>query len=279
MHTVWKGSIQFGLVHIPIKLHTAVENKDIKLRQLHKKCHTPISYQKTCSHCEETVEKDDIIKAYEYAKDQFVVLEEEELKQLKKDNEDKAVQILDFVQLAEIDPIYFDRSYFLAPGEGGAKAYALLQKALSDSDKIGVAKIIIRSKEHLAIVRTYKQALMMETIYFPDEVRNVQDVPSLPEEPNVDEKELKTALLLVDQLTTEFDADKYTDEYRKDLLELIENKKNGEETVTTSPKTDEPAANNTDLMSALEASLERTKPKRKKAAAKKKRGSTAKKNA
>lgn len=278
MHTVWKGSIQFGLVHIPVKLHTATENKDIKMRQLHKKCHTPISYEKRCRHCEEAVEADDIVKAYEYVKNKFVVVEAEELEQFRKDNEDKAVQILDFVQLEEVDPIYFDRSYFLAPGDGGSKAYALLQRALADSKKIGIGKIIIRAKEHLAIVRTYGNALMMETIYFPDEVRNLADVPNLPEAPKVEEKELKTALLLIDQLTSEFDPESYTDEYREQLFDLIEQKKQGNKMVVSEPKEAERDTNVTDLMSALEASLERTKPKRKKAAASKRKTAT-KKNA
>ncbi|GIN10507.1 non-homologous end joining protein Ku [Shouchella clausii] len=278
MHTVWKGSIQFGLVHIPVKLHTATENKDIKMRQLHKKCHTPISYEKKCRNCEEAVEAEDIVKAYEYAKNKFVVVEAEELEQFRKDNEDKAVQILDFVQLEEVDPIYFDRSYFLAPGDGGSKAYALLQRALADSKKIGIGKIIIRAKEHLAIVRTYGNALMMETIYFPDEVRKLADVPNLPEEPKVEEKELKTALLLIDQLTSEFDPESYTDEYREQLFNLIEQKKQGNKMVVSEPKEAERDTNVTDLMSALEASLKRTKPKRKKAAASKRKTAT-KKNA
>ncbi|TSB45656.1 Ku protein [Alkalicoccobacillus porphyridii] len=275
MHTVWKGSISFGLVSIPVKLHTATENKDIKLRQLHKKCHTPISYQKHCPNCEEEVKAEDIVKAYEYSKDKFVVLDKEELDQLKKENEDKAVEILDFVKLEEIDPIYFERSYFLAPGEGGNKAYSLLHQALEQSGKIGVAKIIIRSKEQLAIVRVYQKCLLMETIHFPDEVRSVEDVPSIPAEHQVDSKQLKTALMLIDQLTTSFDPAAYHDEYREDLLSLIEKKKTGDTTVTASSK--KPAATNvTDLTAALQESLERTKPKRKAAV---KRKSTTRKKA
>ena len=152
MHTVWKGSISFGLVNIPIKLHAATENKDIKLRQLHKECNSPINYQKVCPICDKEVKSEDIVKAYEYSKNKFVTLDEEELENLRKENEEKAVEIIEFVKLEEIDPIYFERSYFMAPDSGGGKAYALLRKALSDSGKIGVAKIIIRSKEQLAVV-------------------------------------------------------------------------------------------------------------------------------
>lgn len=262
MHTVWKGSISFGLVSIPIKLHTATENKDIKLRQLHKECHTPISYQKVCPGCDKEVKSEDIVKAYEYAKNKFVVLDEEDLDRLKKENDEKAVEIIDFVKLEEIDPIYFEKSYFIAPDNGAGKAYSLLRKALVESGKIGVAKIIIRSKEQLAVVRVYKDTLLMETIHFPDEVRNVEEVPNVPTEQLVVQKELDTALMLVDQLTTTFDPEKYNDDYRTALMELIEEKKSGKETVTATEKQPAAASNVTDLMSALQASLDKTKAKK-----------------
>ena len=257
MHTVWKGSISFGLVNIPVKLHAATENKDIKLRQLHKECHTPISYKKVCEGCQKEVTDNDIVKAYEYGKNKFVVLDEEELENLRKENEDKAVEIIDFVKLEEIDPIYFERTYFLSPDATGAKAYALLRKTLEESGKIGVAKIIIRSKEQLAVVRVYKEALVMETIHFPDEVRSVGDVPNIPNVDTVVQKELETALMLVEQLTTIFNPEKYTDEYRTALMELIEEKK-ANNTVTAKDKRPLPD-NVTDLMTALQASLDKTK--------------------
>lgn len=275
MHTVWKGSISFGLVNIPIKLHAATENNDIKLRQLHKECNSPISYQKVCPVCDREVQNDDIVKAYEYTKNKFVVLDDEELEKLKKENEDKAVEIIDFVKLEEIDPIYFEKSYFMAPDANGGKAYALLRKALKDSGKIGVAKIIIRSKEQLAVVRVYEEALLMNTIHFPDEVRNVEDVGNIPSEDTVVQKELDTALLLVDQLTTAFDPTKYTDEYRTALMELIEEKKSGNVTVAAQEKQPISPSNTTDLMAALQASLDKTK--KKKPATRKR--ATAKKNA
>ncbi|UOQ45094.1 Ku protein [Halobacillus salinarum] len=262
MHTMWKGSISFGLVNIPIKLHAATENKDIKLRQLHKECQSPIEYKKRCPVCEREVERDEIVKAYEYAKNKFVVLDDEDLKALKKEQEDKAVEILDFVKLEEIDPIYFENSYFISPNDGGSKAYGLLRQALEDTGKIGIAKIIIRSKEQLAIVRVYENTLLMETIHFPDEVRNVQDVPNVPENTELSKKELTTAISLIDQLTAEFDPDKYQDEYRTALMELIEAKRNNEEITTAKVKPKQ--ANVTDLMEALEKSLESTKGNKKK---------------
>ena len=262
MHTVWKGSISFGLVNIPVKLHTATDNNDIKLRQLHKECNSPITYKKVCTACEKEVKSEDIVKAYEYSKNKFVVLDADDLEKIKKENEDKAVEIIDFVKLEEIDPIYFERSYFMAPDSGGNKAYALLRKALEESGKIGIAKIMLRSKEQLAVVRVYKEALLMETIHFPEEVRNVQDVPNIPSGDSVVQKELDTALLLVDQLTTAFEPKKYTDEYRMALMALIEEKKNEIITVTPTNKQATGPSNVTDLMSALQASLDNTKKKK-----------------
>lgn len=256
---MWKGSISFGLVNIPIKLHTATEDKDIKLRTLHNKCHAPIKYEKICTACEEEVKPEDIVKAYEYTKGKFVVLDQEELENLRKENEDKAVEIIDFVKIEEIDPIYFNRSYYMSPNEGGSKAYSLLRKALQESQKVGLAKIIIRSKEQMAVIRVYENTLVMETIHFPDEVRSAGDVPNVPSDDKVTEKELVTAIMLIDQLTTEFEPEKYTDEYRTALLELIESKRTGQETVTPAAAK-ETTSNVTDLMAALQASIDRTKP-------------------
>jgi DNA end-binding protein Ku len=259
MHTMWKGSISFGLVNIPIKLHTATEDKDVKLRTLHNKCHAPIKYEKICTVCEEEVKPEDIVKAYEYTKGKFVVLDHEDLEKLRKENEEKAVEIIDFVKMEEIDPIYFDRSYYMSPNEGGSKAYSLLRKALQESQKVGIAKIIIRSKEQMAVIRVYDNTLVMETIHFPDEVRRAADVPNVPAEDKVTEKELVTAIMLIDQLTSEFEPEKYTDEYRTALLELIDAKRTGQETVTPTAK--ETPSNVTDLMAALQASIDRTKPR------------------
>ncbi|MFC3039882.1 Ku protein [Virgibacillus xinjiangensis] len=261
MHTMWKGTISFGLVNIPVKMHAATENKDIKLRQLHKECQSPIKYEKTCPVCDKEVENDDIVKAYEYAKNKFVILEEEELKALRKEQEDKSVEIVDFVDLEEIDPIYFEKTYFLSPNEGGGKAYGLLRSALTDTGKIGIAKMIIRSKEQLAVIRVYKNTLVAETIHYPDEVRDVQDVPNVPDEVKTDEKELETAKMLVEQLTTEFTPEKYTDEYRTALMELIEEKKNNKDYTAAAPAPEgKPAPDAaTNLMDALQASLDRAK--------------------
>ncbi|MDC3414594.1 Ku protein [Aquibacillus sp. 3ASR75-11] len=274
MHTMWKGTISFGLVNIPVKLHAATENKDVKLRQLHKECQSPIKYERVCPVCEKEVKNDEIVKAYEYAKNKFVILDEEELEELKKEETDRSVEIMDFVQLEEIDPIYFERSYYLSPNEGGSKAYTLLRKALKDTGKIGVAKMMIRSKEQLAAIRVYENTLVVETIHYPDEVRDVQDVPNVPEEAETAKKELDTAKMLIEQLTTTFDPEKYKDEYRTALLDLIEEKKNKDQTTTAK---DKPVPDNvTNLMDALQASLDRAKKDKPSA---KKKATTGKKTA
>lgn len=267
MHTIWKGSISFGLVNIPIKLHAATEDKNIKFRSLHQACHTPIKYEKVCPSCKEELEAKEIIKGYEVTKGQFVLIEEEELQSLKEVNEERAVEIIDFIKLAEIDPIYFNRSYFMSP-DGGTKAYGLLRKALTESGKAGIAKIVMRSKEQLAVIRVYEGVLLMETIHFPDEVRKATDVPNVTEKENVSKRELETAILLIDQLTTTFDPSKYDDEYRKKVHELIEAKSTGKQLVMAEEK--KPTEPMNDLMAALQASIDRTKQAPRKEKVKKK---------
>jgi DNA end-binding protein Ku len=269
MHTIWKGSIGFGLVNIPIRLHAATEDKDIKLHNLHRECHTPIKYEKVCPHCEIVVEHEEIVKGYEIAKDKFIVLEDEELDELKEVNEEKSVEILDFIKMEQIDPILYNRSYFVSPNDGGEKAYGLLRKALFDSGKVGIAKIIIRSKEQLAVVRVYENTLVMETIHFPDEVRGTGEVPNVPVEDEVSKEELDTAVLLIDQLTAEFEPDNYYDEYREKLEELIQAKQTGEKVVTAREKI--PKETVTELMAALQASIDSIKPKKPRKAVTKRR--------
>lgn len=256
MHTMWKGSISFGLVHIPIKLFAATESKDIKLRYLHKECHTPIKYERVCPVCDREVENDEIVRGYEYEPDKFVPLEKEELDELKK-SRSKTIDIIDFVKLEDIDPIYYNRSYFIGPNESGEKPYALLKKAMDESGKIALAKVTMHSKEHLAAVRVYDKGLLMETIFYPDEVRNIDHVPGIGENIEVSEKERQTALQLIEQLTTEFKPEQYEDEYRKALSDLIESKVAGDE-VTTAQKASN-KENVVDLMDALQASIDETK--------------------
>ncbi|TJY42736.1 Ku protein [Cohnella pontilimi] len=255
MHTVWKGAISFGLVHVPVKMFTATEDKDVHLRYIHKKCGTPISYTRSCPHCNEAAQWEEISRGYEYEKGRFVLFEEDELEAIKPENT-RTIQILDFVDLTDIDPLYFEKPYYLSPDQAGSGAYNLLLEAMRQSGKIGIAKIAIRSKSSLAAIRPLENCICMETMHFPDEIRSLQQVPNLPSQTNVNERELSMARMLIDQLSTSFEPEKYTDDYRTALLDAIQRKVAGQDVVTV------PAAERTnviDLMAALQASLEAVK--------------------
>lgn len=256
MHTVWKGAISFGLVHVPVKMFSATEDKDISMRYIHKECGSPLSYVRKCPVCEEEVGWEEITKGYEYEKGKFVLFEKDELEQLAEQNS-KNITILDFVDLTEIDPIYFQKTYYLSPDQAGANAYRLLMEAMKESGKIGIAKISIRSKSSLAAIRVLDECLSIETIFYPDEIRPISQVPNLPEKTEVNSKELDMAKLLIDQLSTPFDPEKYTDDYRERLLEAINSKVSGEE-IKIAPARQE--TNVVDLMAALQASIEAVKP-------------------
>lgn len=273
MHTIWKGAVSFGLVHVPVKMFSATEDKDISMRMIHKPCGTPISYVRQCATCETDVVWEDIVKGYEYEKGHYVLFSKDELDALNGEA-NKEIKILDFVEITEIDPVYFQKTYYLAPGDTGANAYSLLLQALRDSGKIGIAQVSIRSKSSLAAIRVIAGCLAMETIFYPDEIRPVSQVPNLPENPKVDEKELTMAKMLIEQLTVPFAPENYQDDTRQRTMEAIQQKIAGEE-VQAAPQ--QPTANVADLMAALQASLAavQTDPgeapvaKRKTAAAKK----------
>ncbi|MFV9510661.1 Ku protein [Tepidibacillus sp. LV47] len=259
MHTMWKGSISFGLVNIPIKMFASTEDKEIKFRYLHKVCKTPLKYIRTCPTCNVEVEWGNIVRGVEYEPGRFVLIEEEDLAILEPEY-NKAIEIIDFVNLSEIDPIYFDKSYYLSPQDTGAKAYSLLRQGLKETGKIGIAKIVLRSKQSLAAIRVYQNLLVLETLHFPDEVRSVDLVPEIPQNIEVSKKELSMAIQLIENLSAPFEPEKYTDDYREALRELINKKIEGEEIEI--PK-EAPQKNIIDLMQALQASLEQTKEKKK----------------
>lgn len=254
---MWKGSISFGLVNIPIKMYAATEEKQLRFRSLHKECQTPIQMERTCKHCKKEVPWSEVVKGYEYQDDKFVVLEKDELESLLPD-QGKTIEILDFVDLKEIDPIYFQKTYYLGAQDAKSKAYALLREALKESGKIGIAQITLRSKQTLAVVRVVDDCLVMESIFYPDEVRDVGLVPEIPKNLALSDKELSMAHQLIEQLTTQFDPEKYQDEYREALQQVIEKKIQGEEIVEVKEVRNEKVV---DLMEALKASLEATKKK------------------
>jgi DNA end-binding protein Ku len=253
MHTVWKGAISFGLVHVPVKMFSATEDKDISLRYIHKECGNPLSYVRKCPVCDKEVAWEEIGKGYEYEKGKFVLFDKEELDQLTEEGT-KNITILDFVDLTEIDPMYFQKTYYLSPDQAGTNAYRLLMEAMRQTGKIGIAKISIRSKSSLAAIRVLEECLAIETIFYPDEIRPVSQVPNLPEAGTaVNEKELDMAKLLIDQLSTAFEPSKYTDDYRQRMLDLISHKVAGEEFHIVPARQE---TNVIDLMAALQASIE-----------------------
>ncbi|GAB2719989.1 Ku protein [Paenibacillus thermoaerophilus] len=251
MHTIWKGAISFGLVNVPVRMFSATEDKDISMKMVHQACGTSISYARMCKHCETEVPWEEIVKGYEYEPGHYVLFEKEELDALGETN--KEIRILDFVDLKDIDPIYYQKTYYLGPGDTGLNAYNLLMAALRDTNKIGIANVSIRSKSSLAAIRIIEGCLVMETMFYPDEIRPVRQVPNLPEAAQVNDKELTMAKMLIEQLSGPFEPEKYTDAYREKLMAAIDAKIAGQE-VKVAPEA--PKTNVVDLMAALQASLE-----------------------
>lgn len=255
MHTVWKGAISFGLVHVPVKLFTATESHDISMKMLHREFHSPISYKRTTPESPDEVAWEDIIKGYEYEPGRYVMFDKDEL-QILSEEASKEIKIVDFVNLVEIDPIYYQKTYYMAPGDTGANAYNLLKTALQESGKIGIANVTLRSKGSLAAIRVIDNCLSMVTMHYPAEIRPVTQVPNLPGSSEVNERELTMARMLIDQLSTHFEPTKFEDEYRKRLMNAISDKINGQQ-IVTAPEPQR--ANVVNLMEALQASLEQAR--------------------
>lgn len=252
MKTLWKGAVSFGLVNIPVNMFAATEHKDIKFNYLHKECLGPIEYRKYCPRCQKEISSDDIVRGYQYHKGSWVVIADEDLERIPTVNT-KTVDILDFVELSEVDPIFFDKSYYLQASPGGEKAYALLVKAMKDTGKIAIAKVVIRSKSALAVLRIKDKWLILETIFYPDEIRSAASLSSGVSEEALHENEVKMAVSLIENLSSHFEPEKYQDDYRQALWELITAKVNDQELVTP----DRPAqpSNIVDLMEALRESV------------------------
>jgi DNA end-binding protein Ku len=253
--SIWRGTISFGLVSVPVRMYTATESKELKFHFLHKDDLAPIGYDKVRKDTGEHVDPEDIVRGFEIEKGRYVPLEEEDLDRL--DIElTKSVDICDFVDLDEIDPIYFRKAYYLLPEDGAEKPYTLLVRALEETGKVAIAKVVIRNKQHLAAVRPVDGKLVLETMYYADEVRKPEDVKIKGE---LRKPEVDMAKSLVENLSAPFDPEKYDDTYRKELLQLLRAKAKGR-------KLPEPAqeeeAEVIDLMAALRESVERTKRSR-----------------
>jgi DNA end-binding protein Ku len=276
MRPIWKGAISFGMVTIPVKLYTATESKDVRLRMLCRKHEAPIEERRVCTEGGEELAWEELARGYEVAKGDFVVLEADEIDAAKPESS-TTIDIGDFVEADEIDAVYFEKSYFLEPTDVGAKAFSLLKKALEETDRVALARVTIRTRERLATLRTYEGTLILETMFWPDEIRSTGSL-DLPEgeESRVRAKELDMARSLVESLADRFKPDEYRDTYRAALEELIERKMRGE---TRNARRRKPEPKVIDLMDALRASVDAAKapgskrrtPTRRRAAPKRKR--------
>jgi DNA end-binding protein Ku len=280
---IWSGAISFGLVNVPVKMYSATSPKAVRFHQLSSKTGTRIKQTRVAPSTGDEVAFEDIVKGYELSPDRYVLIEPEELEALDP-KATKTIDIEEFVDLAEIDPIYYDHSYYLAPSTGGAKAYRLLLEAMREAGKVAIGRVVIRSKQQLCALRPTGQAMALSTMLFGDEVLSPDRLDELDglEEAEATKRELTMAQQLIDSLSAEFDPTKFKDEYRERVLDLIERKAAGEE-IAVQPEAEDttPAP---DLMAALEASLAEIrgdadgeaedKPAPKKAAAKPRSGST-----
>ncbi len=247
--TMWKGAISFGLVTIPVAVYPATEEKTLRFHQLHRDDGGRIRMKRTCSIDGEEVPYEEIAKGYEYEKDKYVVLTDEDFDAVPVESS-RAIDIQQFVDIDEIDPTLYKKSYYLVPDETGAKAYALLREAMSQDSRVGIAKVSFRDKEHLAALRFKDEAFVLETMYWPDEIRAFETDVNL--DTKVREQELQMARQLIENLTSEWNPDEFTDEYREAMLQIVEAKITGQEIETVTP---EPTAKVVDLMEALKASV------------------------
>jgi len=253
---IWTGTISFGLVTVPVKLYSAINRKTVRFHQLSGKTGTRIAQKRVDPHNGEEVPYESVVKGYEIAPDRYVRVEQHELDSLAPEKT-RTIDIEDFVELAQIDPIYYDHPYYLVPGQGGAKPYRLLLDAMQQRERVAIARVVIRSKEQLVAIRPMGNVMGMATMMFADEILSPERLEELPSrsEMKVTKREVEIAVQLIDSLATDFDPDKYRDTYREEVLALIERKAQGEE-IAVQPPPEEVRAPVPDLMSALKASLD-----------------------
>jgi DNA end-binding protein Ku len=240
------------MVAIPIAMYTATQDNDIRFNQLHAEDNSRIRYKKTCAHCGKEITSKEIVKGYEYDKDKYVVITDEEIEKIKTDKE-KSIQILHFAELNQISPVYYEKTYQAAPEAGGEKAFELLRSALMAEQKIAIGKTVMGTKDTLMAIIPRNEGILISTMFFADEVKEIQKQYTKPE---VAKQELEMAKLLINSMDTPFDPSKYKDEYQVRLRELIEAKISGKEVVAAEPKS---AGKVIDLMEALKASVDKAK--------------------
>ncbi len=258
--SMWMGTLNFGLVSMPVKLYSAVTNKSVHFNQLHGADHARIQQKRVCSADGEEVPFEEIVKGYELAPERYVVIEDQELAALAPEAT-RTIEIEDFVEIEEIDRIYFDQPYYVVPNRGGARSYRLLLAAMRETGKVAIARVVLRSRERLVAVHPREEVLMMTTLTYADEVNPTSELRELggeEESPAVGERELDVAKRLVESLAEPFDIGRYRDTYREAVLDLIDRKAGGEE-IVVEPRPAVETLQTPDLMGALQASLERAR--------------------
>ena len=257
MRAIWKGAISFGLVNIPIALYPATRTEELKFRLLRAKDLSPVNYKRVAEADGKEVPWDQIVKGYEHEKGKFVVLKDDDFKRVDIEAT-QTVDIIDFVELSDVNPMHFQKPYYLVPEKGGVPAYQLLHGVLSETQKVGIAKVVIRTRQHLAAVKAQSSGLVLEIMHFADELVDVEElnIPVAKAAPKA--REHKMAKDLVDQMTEKWDPQRYTDDYASALMDLIKDKiEHGGRTTTVAPKARK-ATNVIDLAAVLKESLERT---------------------
>ncbi len=266
---IWSGTISFGLVSVPVRMYTATESKELRFHFLDRRDLEPVAYEKVRRGDREPVDADEIVRGFEIEKGRYIPLEDDDLDRL--DIElTHAIDICDFVSLEEIDPIYYRKAYYLLPNQGVEKPYRLLERALEETSKVGIAKVVIRNKQHLACLRTYAHVLLLETMYYHDEIRMPESLDGDLGTVRVTKAELELAKALVENLGAQFDPTRYDDEYRNELLELIRAKTEGQP--LPEPKGGK-GGGVVDRMAALRESVERTQTQRRRRQAAKRQAS------
>ncbi len=268
MRTIWNGSLSFGLVTIPVGLAVAQQRQDVSFRTLHRECGTPIKQKRYCPFHERDVESDELVKGWEFAKGQYVTVEDSDLEAVELQRS-RQIELLRFVPLAQVDPLYFDRGYFLAPAPDpvGRRPYALLLKALQDTDMAAIGSFVLWGKQNLCLVRSLAGALVLETLYYPEDIRSDAEIREAVEEAEIKAPELEMARQLVESLAGDFDPTDYANDYRAELKAMLQAKLEGREIVQPEPMPD--AAPVIDLVEALKQSIEAAKPAKKRASARK----------
>jgi DNA end-binding protein Ku len=278
MRTIWNGSINFGLVNIPIGLAVAQQRKDTAFRTLHRECGTPIKQKRFCPFHERDVEADELVKGWEFAKGQFVMVEESDLESVAVERS-QSVDIVRFVPIEQVDPIYFDRTYYLAPAgaEAQRRPYVLLLRAMQDAGMAAVGKFVLWGKENLCLIRPLGESLVLETLFFAEDIRSRKEIDEAVEETDVKDPELAMARQLVESLVGDFDPEDYENEYRNELRAMLEAKLAGQEITKPEPVAAEAPV--VDLMEALKQSVAQAQKGKPKAAASKKKASSGRKKA